>query len=119
MLLIPYGVWYNSSPNEICLLVKEKMVKELALQEALLKRIKRIEGQVRGIQKMVDEKRDCESIITQLGAIRSGVEGVAALVLSNYMKVCFSQSNGADSSKIDSLARAISIWGKVRVGDRR
>ncbi len=94
------------------------MVKGPALQEALLKRIKRLEGQVRGIQKMVEEGRDCESITTQLGAIRSGVEGVAALVSNNYMKVCFSERNAVESSSVDSLARAIAIWGKVHVGDR-
>ena len=98
--------------------MKKKIVKEPALQEALLKRIKRLEGQVCGIQKMVEEGCYCESIITQLGAIRSGVEGVAALVLSNYMEVCFSERNEVESCSVDSLARSIAIWGKVHVGDR-
>jgi len=46
--------------------------------------LKRIEGQVRGIEKMIENDRDCESVITQLGAVHSAVEGVGALLLRNY-----------------------------------
>ena len=42
-------------------------------QEMLLKRLKRIEGQVRGIEKMIVDGRDCESLVTQLAAVRSAV----------------------------------------------
>jgi len=62
------------------------MAEEKLSDETLVKRLKRIEGQIRGIQKMIEEGRDCESIITQLGAVRSAIEGVGALMLSNYMK---------------------------------
>jgi len=50
-------------------------------KELLLKRLRRIEGQVRGLQKMIDEGRDCESIMTQLVAVRAAIEGVGTLVL--------------------------------------
>ena len=93
------------------------MAEEAISQEMLLKRLKRIEGQVRGIQKMIENARDCESILTQLAAIRSAVDGVGALVLNNYMKLCFSKGSEVESASIDSLARAIAIWGRVRVGD--
>ncbi len=93
------------------------MAQEAISEEVLLKRLKRIEGQVRGIQKMIEDGRDCESIITQLGAVRSAIEGVGALLLNNYMKLCFSKGTKAESASIDSLARAIAIWGRVRVGD--
>ena len=62
--------------------------------DLLLRRLKRIEGQIRGIQKMIAEDRDCVSIVTQLAAVRSGVEGVGALVLNNCMKICL--INGPD-----------------------
>ena len=42
-------------------------------QEMLLKRLRRIEGQIRGIEKMIVDGRDCESLITQLAAVRSAV----------------------------------------------
>lgn len=83
----------------------------------LVKRLKRIEGQIRGIQKMIEDERDCESVITQLAAARSAIEGVGALLLSNYMSVCFPQGENGDA--INSLARCVSIWGRVHVGDGR
>jgi DNA-binding FrmR family transcriptional regulator len=85
-------------------------------QETLLKRLRRIEGQIRGIQKMIAEDRDCVSIVTQLAAVRSGIEGMGALVLNNCMKLCFYKGPEA-TTDIDSLARAVAIWGRVRGGD--
>ncbi len=93
------------------------MAEEGVSQEALLKRLKRIEGQVRGIQKMIQDGRDCESLVTQLAAVRSAIEGVGALVLNNYMKLCLRQGAEKESARVSSLARAITIWGRVRVGD--
>lgn len=93
------------------------MARKVMSAEMLVVRLKRIEGQVRGIQKMIEDGRECESIITQLGAVRSAVEGVGALLLKNYMKFCFNNETVAKCADIESLARAIAIWGKVRVGD--
>lgn len=93
------------------------MAQQAVSEEMLVKRLRRIEGQVRGLQKMIENGRDCESIVTQLAAIRSAIEGVAALLLNNYMKLCFSKGAQADSATIDSLARAVAIWGRVRVGE--
>ncbi len=87
-----------------------------ASREVLLKRLKRIEGQMRGIQKMITEERDCVSLIVQLAAVRSGVEGAGAMVLNNYMKLCFQKGPKAGTD-MKSLARAISVWGRVRGGD--
>jgi DNA-binding FrmR family transcriptional regulator len=93
------------------------MVSKPLSKEILLKRLKRIEGQVRGIEKMIEEGRDCESIITQLGAVRSATEGVGVLLLSNYTKLCFDKES-PECTDIESLARAIAIWGRLRVGDK-
>ena len=87
-------------------------------KDMLLRRLKRLEGQLRGIQKMIAEDRDCVSIVMQLAAVRSGVEGVGALVLNNCMKLCFIK--GPDSTtNIDSLSKAVAIWGRVRGGDSK
>jgi len=85
-------------------------------QDMLLKRLRRIEGQIRGIEKMIADDRDCVSLMIQLAAVRSGIEGVGALVLNNCMKVCFNKGSDA-AVDIDSLARAVAIWGRVRGGD--
>jgi DNA-binding FrmR family transcriptional regulator len=85
-------------------------------KDMLLRRLKRVEGQIRGIQKMIAEDRDCASIVTQLAAVRSGVEGAGALVLNNCMKLCFYKGPEA-TTDIESLSKAIAIWGRVRGGD--
>lgn len=84
-------------------------------RELVLKRLKRIEGQIRGLQKMVADERDCESIVTQLAAVRSAIDSAGALVMNNYMKLCFRQNSETDIAAIDSLARVVSIWGRVRI----
>jgi len=84
--------------------------------DVLINRLKRLEGQIRGIQKMIAEDRDCVSIVTQLAAVRSGVEGIGALVLNNCMKLCLYDSPST-TGDIDSLAKALQIWGRVRTGD--
>jgi len=94
----------------------KKEEKQEVSQEILLKRLRRIEGQVHGIEKMIVDGRDCESLITQLAAIRSAIESVGALMLNNYMKLCFRRDIKTEAS-IDSLARVVAIWGRVRVGD--
>ena len=88
-------------------------------KEVILKRLKRIEGQIRGIQKMLIEDRECESLVTQLAAIRSAVESVGQLILTNYMDLCFRKHEDTEDTAVESLARVVAIWGRVRVGDRK
>jgi DNA-binding FrmR family transcriptional regulator len=93
------------------------MADEAISKEVLLKRLKRVEGQVRGIQKMIENGRDCESVITQLGAVRSAIEGIGGLILRNYVKICFKDKKPSECVGVESLARAIAIWGKVHLHD--
>jgi DNA-binding FrmR family transcriptional regulator len=88
-------------------------------KEVILKRLKRIEGQVRGIQKMLINDRECESLVTQLAAIRSAVESVGQLILTNYMDICLRKDWDTEESAVESLARVVAIWGRVRVGDNK
>ena len=93
------------------------MAKGLVSKNVLINRLKRIEGQVRGLEKMIENGRECEAVIIQLAAARSAIESVGALILKNYMKLCFTTDDQSEPTNIDSLARAIAVWGGVRVGD--
>jgi DNA-binding FrmR family transcriptional regulator len=93
------------------------MVEEPVSKETLKQRLKRAEGQIRGIEKMLDSGRECESIITQLAAVRSAIEGIAGLMLKNYMRICFEGKEAPECVDVESLARAIAIWGRVHTGD--
>lgn len=83
----------------------------------LISRLKKIEGQIRGIQKMLGDDRECESILTQLVAVRAAIESVGALVLNNYMKICFRKGEETEEDGINSLARCVALWGRVHVGE--
>jgi len=91
------------------------MAKEQINKRILINRLKRIEGQTRGLQKMIENDRDCESILMQLAAVRSAVESLGALVLNNYLYFCFAKENEEDKGPDDigSLARALAIWGRA------
>ncbi|MEY8417425.1 MULTISPECIES: metal-sensitive transcriptional regulator [Tissierella] len=55
---------------------------------AIIKRLRRVEGQIKGIQKMVDEEKFCGDILIQVAAARAALNSVGGLVLENYMKNC-------------------------------
>ena len=93
------------------------MVKETTFKETLLTRLKKAEGQIRGIQGMIENGRECESVITQLAAVRSAIDGVAGMILKNYMTICFKDETVHERIDIESLARAIAIWGGVHVNE--
>jgi len=84
-------------------------------REAIMKRLKRIEGQIRGLQKMVADERDCESIVTQLAAVRSAIDSVGALVLNNYIKICSPRGYKTDHTVYESMVRVVGVWGRVRL----
>ena len=90
-------------------------------RDIIINRLKRVEGQVRGLQKMVGEERDCESIITQLAAVRSAIDSAGGLVLNNYMTLCFNKNQEnqppVEGESLKSLARVISIWGRVKMSE--
>jgi DNA-binding FrmR family transcriptional regulator len=51
-------------------------------------RLKKIEGQVKGIQKMIEERRYCIDIVMQLGAAESALRTVAEIILKNHLETC-------------------------------
>jgi DNA-binding FrmR family transcriptional regulator len=57
-------------------------------KDALVKRLHRIEGQVRGIERMVDDDRYCIDILTQIGAVNTALESLAFKVLDDHVNHC-------------------------------
>lgn len=57
-------------------------------QTKLLNRLKRIEGQVRGLQRMVEEERDCREILTLLSGVRSALGATSDLIFETYLEKC-------------------------------
>ena len=53
-----------------------------------IKRLRRIEGQIRGLQKMVEEERYCGDIVTQVASVQEALRGVARQLMRNHLKHC-------------------------------
>ncbi len=58
------------------------------LRDELLERLRKIEGQVRGLQRMVEDGRYCIDVLTQLAAARQGLNRVGLLILERHLKGC-------------------------------
>ncbi len=61
------------------------------MQRNIISRLRKVEGQIRGLQGMVTESKECEQILTQLRAAQSALKSVSALVLKSYLLKCYSQ----------------------------
>ena len=86
---------------------------------ALHNRLRRIEGQVRGLQRMVDEDAYCVDILTQVAAVQTALEQVAVNVLDGHVRHCVADAvGGADEAeadaKLDELMAAVRRFAKVR-----
>jgi CsoR family transcriptional regulator, copper-sensing transcriptional repressor len=88
-------------------------------KHALVRRLHRIEGQVRGIEKMVDEDRYCIDILTQIGAVTTALEGLGFKILDDHVKHCvagaLASGDEAEAQvKADELLEAVHRFAKVK-----
>jgi DNA-binding FrmR family transcriptional regulator len=70
------------------------------IKAANLKRLKRVEGQIRGIQKMVEDDRYCADVLTQLGAVQEALRAVGRELMRNHLRHCAAdalRAGGADA----------------------
>lgn len=85
-------------------------------KDKLENRLKRIEGQVRGVQRMVDEEAYCIDILTQISSLIAASEKVAAMVLRDHVNHCVKESiqnEDQAEEKIDELVTAVERFLKV------
>ncbi len=77
--------------------------------EAIIRRLRRIEGQVKGIQKMVEEGKYCGDILMQVAAVRSAMNSVGGLILEDHMKGCLKQylDGEANDEVLDTLVNTM------------
>src|SRR5437867_13429240 len=68
-----------------------------------LKRLRRIEGQVRGLQKMVEEDRYCADILTQISSVHEALRSVARELMRNHLKHCATSAIRAVNESADAL----------------
>jgi DNA-binding FrmR family transcriptional regulator len=74
------------------------------IKRAVLTRLRRIEGQVRGLQKMVDEERYCADVLTQVSSVQEALRGVGRSLLHNHLKHCATQAiRSGDPGQADAM----------------
>ena len=81
-------------------------------RETMLTRLRRIEGQVRGLQRMVGDGRECEDVLTQLMAVRSGLEQVSLLLLDHHVRECLLADAKVDPDCLEGLRKTLRLWAR-------
>jgi CsoR family transcriptional regulator, copper-sensing transcriptional repressor len=87
-------------------------------KDVLKKRLHRIEGQVRGIERMVDDDRYCIDILTQVGAVKTALESLALQLLDDHVSHCVSDALASGdaataSAKSQELLAAVQRFAKT------
>lgn len=87
--------------------------------KATLNRLRRIEGQVRGLQRMVDEEAYCVDILTQVAAVQTALEQVAINVLDGHVRGCVAGAVAGDDEqeaerRLDELMDAVRRFSRAR-----
>ena len=85
-----------------------KKVRDDKERRDLMNRLKRIEGQVRGLQRMLDEDAYCPDILTQASAVNSAINSFCRVLLTNHLRSCVAQElrSGHDEA-VDELAETL------------
>ncbi|WP_102400549.1 metal-sensitive transcriptional regulator [Haloimpatiens massiliensis] len=75
-------------------------------------RMRRIEGQVKGIQKMIDNDACCKDLLVQVAAVRAAINKVGSLILQNYAERCFfcDEETDINKEKMNELVDTINMF---------
>lgn len=81
------------------------MVNKHQYNEAVLSRLSRIEGQIRGIKSMVESGRECEDIFMQISAVSSAITNVSLLIVEDHIDHCV--KSGIDSGNVEETLQSL------------
>ncbi len=76
-------------------------------RKAMLNRLRRVEGQLRGIQRMIIEEKPCYDILLQLSAARSAMEKACIEILKNNIHNCLTEARSPDFKNLEKLIEAL------------
>ncbi|MDQ7029263.1 MAG: metal-sensitive transcriptional regulator [Ardenticatenia bacterium] len=88
-------------------------VQNEAIKQALLTRLRRIEGQVGGIQRMISEERDCHEILQQLSAVRAALYSVSVELVRSYAAQCLTDPAGEQLPPEELVENIITALSRV------
>lgn len=76
-----------------------------------VKRLNRIEGQVRGINKMIEEDRHCDDILIQISAVNSALKSLGQEILANHMKTCMVED--INNKHYETIDEVLELWRRM------
>ncbi len=77
-------------------------------KKSYINRLSRLEGQIRGISKMLEEDRSCQDVVTQLSAVKAGIDKVMALMVTENLLTCVAEENTEDQrEKVEQALKLI------------
>ena len=85
------------------------MENETKATKKIMNRLKRTEGQIRGIQKMIENEQECIDVITQLTAVRSSIDRVMGMIVADNLKNCFENPETNPEEQSKKLEQAINM----------
>lgn len=72
-------------------------------------RLKRSEGQIRGVLKMLEEDKDCRDVVIQLSAIRSSIDRAIGVIVAENLKDCLAMDDLSEDEKEEKIKEAIEL----------
>jgi DNA-binding FrmR family transcriptional regulator len=78
----------------------------------VLVRLRRVEGQVRGVQRMLEEERECEQVLTQLMAVRSSIDQIGLLRMESHIQDCLLKDAESDAVRLEALRETLQMWAR-------
>ncbi|MCI2426705.1 metal-sensing transcriptional repressor [Candidatus Acetothermia bacterium] len=83
-----------------------------ASQQEVTNRLSRIEGHLRGIKRMVEEKRTCTDILLQISAVRAAIDNVGKIILQDHLNTCIREAikEGTGEEAVTELQEALSCF---------
>ena len=80
---------------------------KLEKEKKIINRLRRTEGQIRGIQKMIEDEKECIDIITQLSAVRSSIDRAMGLIVAENLKDCLEKPEKNPKEQAKKMKQAI------------
>ncbi|MBE3598263.1 MAG: metal-sensitive transcriptional regulator [Limnochordaceae bacterium] len=80
-----------------------------ARKRDLIRRLRRVEGQVRGLQRMVDEEQYCVDVLVQIAAVKAALDKVAIALLEEHTRGCVSRAIRSDRGADDAISELMDV----------
>jgi DNA-binding FrmR family transcriptional regulator len=81
-------------------------------EKSITTRLRRIEGQVQGLQRMLESGRECEEVLTQIMAVRSSLDQVGLLLMERHIENCLLDALPAESPVTQEISDVLKSWAR-------